>query len=370
MFYNKNYYICKNIDTTMASINKKNHIAIAKAIGIILMVVGHSGCPITISRFIYIFHMPLFFFFSGYFFKEITTKKSLIVFTMKKINGLYLPYLKWSIFFLILHNTFCSLNIYNALSNTYPYQVNDYLVQLRKVLFMSDYELLLRPFWFVKELLLSSLCVAAISLIRHKYFSKFTNIHILILSLLLALLFQKVPAIPFIGDISLCLFSIAYIYSGMIFYQFKHLLSPSSIIIASTFIIVVLGSLLFNDTIDMRYLNYTSSFLLFFFLSLCGIILIYCISERLERTSLKNCLYYIGNHTFPILALNLFALKIGNYIKILIYGMQIEKLSSYTVIYEYNTYYWILYSIIGTGFPLLICYLFNISKQINKKICE
>lgn len=139
--------------------------------------------------------------------------------------------------------------------------------------------------------------------------------------------------------------------------------------ITATFIIVLIGSQLFNDTIDMRYVN-IAYLIPFYLLSLCGIILVYSISERLERTSLKNCLYYIGNHTFPILALNLIALKIGNFIKVFIYDMPIEMLSSYTVIYEYNTYYWIFYSIIGTGFPLIINYIFNISRQIIKNICE
>ena len=353
----------------MVSINKNNHIAIAKAIGIILMVVGHSGCPNSISSFIYTFHMPLFFFFSGYFIKDINTRESLMVFTLKKLKGLYLPYLRLSLLFLLLHNTFCSLNIYNALSNTYPYQVSDYLIQLRKILFMSDYELLLRPFWFIKELLLSSLCVGAISLIRHKYFSKLTNIHLLIITLFLALLFKRVPAIPLIGDFSLCLFCIAYIYSGMIFYQFKHYISPSYMIITATFVIVFIGSQLFNDTIDMRYVNSTH-LIPFYILSLCGIILLYCISVRLERTPLNNSLYYIGNNTFPILALNLIALKTGNLIKIIIHDMPIEKLASYTVINEYNTYYWIIYSIIGTGLPLLIYYIFNISRQMIKNICN
>lgn len=40
---------------------KNNYIAIAKALGIMLMVVGHSGCPDYLYRFIYMFHMPLFF---------------------------------------------------------------------------------------------------------------------------------------------------------------------------------------------------------------------------------------------------------------------------------------------------------------------
>lgn len=40
-----------------------------KGIGIILMVVGHSGCPIYIRNFIYLFHMGLFFYVSGKFLK-------------------------------------------------------------------------------------------------------------------------------------------------------------------------------------------------------------------------------------------------------------------------------------------------------------
>lgn len=49
--------------------NKRNPlIDYMKAIGIILMVMGHSGSPITL--WIYLFHMSLFFIISGYCIKE------------------------------------------------------------------------------------------------------------------------------------------------------------------------------------------------------------------------------------------------------------------------------------------------------------
>ena len=51
-------------------------IAIAKAWGIILVVMGHCsfsaiqpGWQKSVHDFIYLFHIPLFFFLSGYFFK-------------------------------------------------------------------------------------------------------------------------------------------------------------------------------------------------------------------------------------------------------------------------------------------------------------
>lgn len=85
---------------------KRNDVIdILKGIGIILMVVGHSGAPKIVNDIIFSFHMPLFFIASGWFFNEacLDNKKT---YTTKKINTLYLPYLKWSICFLILHNVF------------------------------------------------------------------------------------------------------------------------------------------------------------------------------------------------------------------------------------------------------------------------
>lgn len=59
-------------------------IDIAKGLGIILVIIGHSGAPDIIRKYIYGFHMPLFFIISGYLYntpkngelKELIIKKS------------------------------------------------------------------------------------------------------------------------------------------------------------------------------------------------------------------------------------------------------------------------------------------------------
>ena len=80
-------------------------ISIAKAIGIIFMVVGHVYDKESWGvHYIYMFHMPLFFVLSGYFFKCPRTKKDMIAFVKKKIVGLYIPYLLWTIFFILKIN--------------------------------------------------------------------------------------------------------------------------------------------------------------------------------------------------------------------------------------------------------------------------
>ena len=77
------------------------------------MVIGHSACPAFMGRFIYSFHMPLFFIASGYFFSTKYTDDKFL-FIKKRFKGLYLPFVKWSLIFLFLHNQFFKANILNA----------------------------------------------------------------------------------------------------------------------------------------------------------------------------------------------------------------------------------------------------------------
>lgn len=56
--------------------NERNTaIDVAKALGILLMVLGHCPLPIWTRDFIFSFHMPLFLIFSGYFYKKRTTSQ-------------------------------------------------------------------------------------------------------------------------------------------------------------------------------------------------------------------------------------------------------------------------------------------------------
>lgn len=68
---------------------------IAKGIGILLMVIGHTSIPTALSNFIWAFHMPLFFISSGW-----TTNwhnSSFQEFCIKKARTLLLPFAVYSI---------------------------------------------------------------------------------------------------------------------------------------------------------------------------------------------------------------------------------------------------------------------------------
>ena len=136
--------------------------------GIVLMVIGHSGCPKLMFNVIYLFHMPLFFFCSGFFYKEMLSKESIGIFFKKKVRRLYFPFVKWSVFFLLLHNLLMVVGVYNSYygyeGGTSFYSVSDMLQRLCMILFtMTGYEELLGGFWFLRSLFISCLLIAIVS---------------------------------------------------------------------------------------------------------------------------------------------------------------------------------------------------------------
>ena len=70
-------------------------IDIAKSIGILLVVFGHSASPFTtIKRYIFWFHMPFFFFLSGYLYKA---RYNYWMYFKRKFLHLLVPYISFLI---------------------------------------------------------------------------------------------------------------------------------------------------------------------------------------------------------------------------------------------------------------------------------
>lgn len=86
----------------MSLYNRITWLDIVKGIAIILMVLGHSSIPDDISRFIYAFHMPLFFISSGWVTNF--TKYNIVDFILHKARTLLLPFVVYSAIALALIN--------------------------------------------------------------------------------------------------------------------------------------------------------------------------------------------------------------------------------------------------------------------------
>lgn len=136
-------------------------ISIAKAIAILLMVLAHTYFSQYGNQWINMFHMPLFFFFAGFCFKEkyILNSKDFI---QKRVKGLYKPFIKWSLIFLLLHNVFYHVNIYNGEYGFHGevsqlYSSKEFALHaIHIVTRMTDNEQLLGGYWFLRSLFVGS----------------------------------------------------------------------------------------------------------------------------------------------------------------------------------------------------------------------
>lgn len=130
-------------------VNQRNHnsqISIGKGICIALMVIGHSGCPPILLNFLALFHMPFFFFVSGYLLKEEYIDHPVIL-IKKRIKTLWWPYVKYGLLFLLLHNVF-----YLCLFYENPYTIAETIQNSCKLVFLLGHEELIGGFWFIRYL--------------------------------------------------------------------------------------------------------------------------------------------------------------------------------------------------------------------------
>ena len=139
-------------------------ISVCKGIAIILMVIAHAEAPGRLCRFIFEFHMPLFFITAGYFF-SLKYLNDEATFVKKRVKGLYWPFVKWSVFFLIIHNWMFDIGILNeqygneAGGVTHPYTWHQIQQNLWNIVTaMGGYDqFLCGAFWFFRGLFVASL---------------------------------------------------------------------------------------------------------------------------------------------------------------------------------------------------------------------
>jgi len=274
-----------------------NDISIAKALGIILMVVGHSGCPSLLFKFIYLFHMPLFFFCSGYFYNGLNTKGEVLLFLKKRFIGLYIPFVKWSILFLLLHNIFLHIGIYNQNygfeGGTFFYNYHTFIKKFFLIIFtMHDYEDLLGGFWFIRALFLSVIFISIASLFANK-FGVHRNLVLVACFIVVTLLIRRFsPDLELMRDISMGTLGASFFMLGSLLHQYLHFILNKVIIFISV-LLLFFSLFYFKDGVSMSCgYNKVIPFMLS---STAGMVLVLYISTCIDNKTciIKRYLYYI-----------------------------------------------------------------------------
>ena len=99
--------------------------------------------------------------------------------------------------------------------------------------------------------------------------------------------------------------------------------------------------------------------------AMSGWFLIYSVSVGVCKFSrLANATCLVGRHTVCIIGLHFLAFKIITYLQICIYDLPIEKLSTFPYLIA-EPFWWVAYTVIGVGAPLLIDLGY---KRVKRKI--
>lgn len=353
-------YFCSQKEEKM----RDNSVTIAKGIAIILMVMGHGGCPDGINEYLHMLRMPLFFFMSGYCFK-IGYLNDCNTFMKKRIKGIYQPYIKWTLFFFILHNVFFHLNIYNTEFGLNgqpptPYTIHDIPKRLYHIFISIDgNEPLTGPFWFLKSLFWGSI----IFYITRKLCNNILIGILLLLSITFVFSYFNF-SIPILVIKAKEFLAAVFISCGHLYKVKKIDIKTSFPWIASYAVIVGIGAYLIpTSMLRFNYMNVIP----YTICALIGTLMIFGISKNILKMGENWFVYmliYTGNHTFNILTWHLLSFKIVSLFIVVIYGMRIQHLAETYVIHDYAKMgWWIAYTLIGNLIPLLWLYYYTKIKK-------
>ena len=342
-------------------------ISVCKGLAIILMVIGHAEAPELLTNFIYTFHMPLFFIAAGYFFsrKYLDDPWS---FCRKRFDGLYVPFVKWSLIYLVLHNLWFELGVLNETYGnwtggvTHPYTWHDAAMRVVRILFgMSGYdEFMAGAFWFFRGLLLASIGY----LILHRLIEGRTPMTGVRVSLCIMVLTLGFIAFRFANGLSINVipngglresWGMFFFAAGVVFRRFEaRFVRRWWLLLLSFLLILGAGKL---HTCGMNNSGKMINLLTLPLTGSIGFLMTYWLSGYIAAWGGALCrlLRFIGDNTLYILLWHIPAYKLVSLMKIHYYDLDPQQIGCHMVIHFNNTdFFWVLYSIVGVGVPLVL----------------
>lgn len=337
---------------------------ILKGLGILLVVIGHVFMHGKIHNFIYLFHIPLFYFISGYFFKE-KYIDNILGFIKKRFLRLYVPYIYWGVFFIALINLFV---LWNLIDDSPITIVSGFKSAILLCLF-KYIPPLSGAIWFLKSLFISNILfvfIRKISMLLNKKYSIHLTILISISLYIIGVMLQN-------HDIRFSMYSslnrelcvTMFVCIGWFYHLYieKRVRYNIGLLVIS-FILLVFFSYLY--TFDIGAMSFNPLVVLFSAMIGCYFMLS-CSYYMTYNSILCNCMSYIGTVTIQILALHFLSFKIVTAIAVLYYKLPISELALYPVIDKESILLRILYIIVGVGVPVVLTLYWN---RLKKVICR
>ena len=318
---------------------------VAKGIGILLVVHGHSRGPgFLLPNF---FHMPMFFLISGLLYKSDGSLKEYIV---KKRNSLYIPYIFWNLLGAV---------IWGIAQGT---SIRGLCKQGIKILLTLSRGQFFGATWFLGALFLVSVFYKILDVFfencKHKRL--YRNMICLVLVLI-----GFSWTLPFM--LSRTLILCGFYAMGVWIKEQKWNLDIShehlkSIAALGVFLLIAL-----NHTASMGNNEYSSKGL-FVIAALCGSYVVFYLSQIIQKYTgtLKTILVYFGKNSIDILIWHFVVFNVVIVLQLYLDGKPLSTFVQYSPVYTGNNGWWLAYLSVGMLLSLVLGKLLRKSNVLKK----
>ena len=276
----------------ISKLERIDYIDVYKFIGITLMIMGHIGFGNTFDFFIHAFHMPMFFFISGYLYKN--NNSSFKTYFKNKFRSLLVPYFIIGTIHLIIYVLF----------------KENLLVPLESFLWTNTENFpIAGALWFLTCLFFVDIMYFIINkMIKNEYI----KLLIIVLFGILGCTFYKYTRILLPFAITQSFVGLSLYYIGNKVREFSNKKIINKILNLNIIMILILSVICYilifkNGYINIRTQNYSNIFLFYINSIMCSILIINYskyIVRLLKNTIILKVLKNIGKESIIYVCLN------------------------------------------------------------------
>lgn len=290
--------------------NNKKYWNIVKGVGILCIVLGHTNE--FFARFVYLFHLIVFFFLSGYFYSEEKYGDNLTELIVERMKKNWIKYVGFSCFFVIIHNILLRKGL---IINGVEFSKKDILINIINSFFFCSTEIMCGALWFIPVQIFAIIMLGAIIFFSRRISKSYhvsKNIIIIIFTIILGAL-----GVYFVSEneyiqlhVQTSFLVLPFMTLGYYFRKvtnFDNLLKIFPCIIG--FVFLAKCAYIDNNLIELS-VNQIGKVHMFYLISILGIYLVLYISKLIYLCSIiSNVFTFFGEHSFEIMALHFFVIK-------------------------------------------------------------
>lgn len=346
----------------MINIKNKDYWNIVKGIGILCIVTGHS-CYFLVP-FVYLFHLAIFFFVSGYLYNEEKYGDDPFQYFTSKLKSNWIKYISFSIFFTLIHNF---LFRHGLIIYTNKYFVADTVTSIINSLYFFGTETMGGALWFVPVFVFASVIFGAIIYFSRKISRLVKRKNILLKNTLI------IVATIFVGAVGLYLnnkdiYTTLHSQTSFLVVPFftagyyLRILSEDMSKVLKIYIFIPIFIILYY--MAYRYIfsvdlatNKIGSIYLFYVVSFLGIYFCLYISKVIYNIKYIKYFNIFGKYSFEIMACHFLVFKIIDYIYAYFNGIN-DSLIYGMFPYAFRNL-WYIYILLGLTIPTSLFYLLD-----------